>query len=178
MVVVFTSAATLAYFALSSSPHKHSFSSASNNNMHVKANITANLPKPLLNRVYNEDDFVNEQGIVPSFWGEQEENVSDAVTTWGPCFPPQQKIDWNEAIDTYVNKTEYHPVLRSSKRLKSSRDLSDYCRPGFIIIGAGKCGTSSLYHYITGHPRVLPASQKQIHYFKVNFCVPYIRAFL
>jgi len=40
------------------------------------------------------------------------------------------------------------------------------CRPGFIIIGAGKCGTSSLYHYLVGHPRVLPAKEKQIHYFK------------
>ena len=46
------------------------------------------------------------------------------------------------------------------------RDLSNMCRPGFIIIGAGKCGTSSLYHYLTGHPRVLPAKQKQTDYFK------------
>jgi len=44
--------------------------------------------------------------------------------------------------------------------------LSGLCRPGFIIIGVGKCGTSSLYQYLTGHPRVLPAIQKQVHYFK------------
>jgi hypothetical protein len=32
---------------------------------------------------------------------------------------------------------------------------------------------SSLYHYLTSHPRVLPAKEKQIHYFKVrqrNIC--------
>ena len=28
---------------------------------------------------------------------------------------------------------------------------------------------SSLYHYLVGHPRVLPASKKQIHYFKVQY---------
>ena len=27
---------------------------------------------------------------------------------------------------------------------------------------------SSLYHYLTSHPRVLPAKEKQIHYFKVH----------
>lgn len=39
------------------------------------------------------------------------------------------------------------------------------CRPGFLIIGAGKCGTSSLYHYLVGHPHVLPAKRKQVHYY-------------
>ncbi|KAL3906004.1 MAG: hypothetical protein SGILL_009452, partial [Bacillariaceae sp.] len=46
------------------------------------------------------------------------------------------------------------------------------CRPGFLIIGAGKCGTSSLYHYLIGHPRVLPAFEKQIHYFKYHLTKP------
>ena len=45
-------------------------------------------------------------------------------------------------------------------------DLSGLCRPGFIVIGAAKCATSSLYHYLTGHPRVLPAKNKQITYFR------------
>jgi hypothetical protein len=27
---------------------------------------------------------------------------------------------------------------------------------------------SSLYHYLSDHPRVLPAKEKQIHYFKVR----------
>lgn len=40
-----------------------------------------------------------------------------------------------------------------------------YCRPSFLIIGVGKCGTSSLYYYLTGHPSVIPASQKQIQWF-------------
>ena len=39
------------------------------------------------------------------------------------------------------------------------------CRPSFLIIGVGKCGTSSLYYYLTGHPKVKEASQKQIQWF-------------
>ncbi len=54
----------------------------------------------------------------------------------------------------------------STSILQQSSNLANYCRPGFIIIGAGKCGTSSLYHYLTGHDRVAPAKKKQIHYFK------------
>ena len=40
--------------------------------------------------------------------------------------------------------------------------------PCLLILGAGKCGTSSLYHYLLGHPRVVPAYEKQIHYFVVS----------
>ena len=39
------------------------------------------------------------------------------------------------------------------------------CRPSFLIIGVGKCGTSSLYYYLVGHPKVVGASQKQLQWF-------------
>ena len=63
------------------------------------------------------------------------------------------------------SKESHYPIKDLSRRgVRNPSDLSNLCRPGFIIIGAGKCGTSSLYHYLVGHPRVLPAVQKQIHY--------------
>jgi hypothetical protein len=37
--------------------------------------------------------------------------------------------------------------------------------PNFIIIGAQKCGTSSLYQYLIQHPYILSARKKEIHYF-------------
>jgi hypothetical protein len=37
--------------------------------------------------------------------------------------------------------------------------------PDFVIIGAQKAGTSSLYHYLTAHPDVAPAARKEVHYF-------------
>ena len=41
-----------------------------------------------------------------------------------------------------------------------------YCsNPTFIIVGAMKCGTSSLFSYLSSHPQVVPASKKEIHYF-------------
>ena len=39
------------------------------------------------------------------------------------------------------------------------------CRPSFLIIGGGKCGTSALYAYLNAHPQVHNASAKQVQYF-------------
>ena len=38
-------------------------------------------------------------------------------------------------------------------------------RPTFFIIGANKCGTSSLYRYLVGHPWVLPCAEKEPNFF-------------
>ena len=37
--------------------------------------------------------------------------------------------------------------------------------PDFIIIGAQKSGTSSLYAYLGQHPQLLPSSSKEVHFF-------------
>ncbi|MHA1222222.1 MAG: sulfotransferase domain-containing protein [Candidatus Heimdallarchaeaceae archaeon] len=41
--------------------------------------------------------------------------------------------------------------------------------PDFIIIGAQREGTTSLYNYLIEHPSVLPAYKKEIHFFDLNF---------
>ncbi|MBK4729296.1 sulfotransferase domain-containing protein [Oxynema sp. CENA135] len=41
--------------------------------------------------------------------------------------------------------------------------------PDFLIIGAQKCGTTSLYHYLVQHPKIIPARQKEVHFFDLNF---------
>ncbi len=41
--------------------------------------------------------------------------------------------------------------------------------PDFLIIGAQKGGTTSLYAYLCEHPQILRASTKEIHYFSTNY---------
>jgi Sulfotransferase domain len=41
--------------------------------------------------------------------------------------------------------------------------------PDAIIIGAQKCGTSSLFHYLEQHPRLGSARTKEVHYFDLHF---------
>jgi hypothetical protein len=41
--------------------------------------------------------------------------------------------------------------------------------PDFVIVGAQKCGTSSLYRYLNEHPLVAAAAGKEVHYFDWNY---------
>ena len=41
--------------------------------------------------------------------------------------------------------------------------------PGAVILGAQKCGTSSLHNYLTQHPGVVAPLRKEVHYFDVNY---------
>lgn len=56
-------------------------------------------------------------------------------------------------------------VLKRS--LRKYRLLTSSARvfPDFIIFGARRCGTTSLYTYLTQHPSVLPALRKETFYF-------------
>lgn len=38
-------------------------------------------------------------------------------------------------------------------------------KPDFFIVGAPKCGTTWLYHYLAAHPQVFMSAQKEPHYF-------------
>ena len=40
--------------------------------------------------------------------------------------------------------------------------------PTFLIIGAGRSGTTSLYHYLKQHPQVFMSSIKETHYFSIE----------
>lgn len=44
----------------------------------------------------------------------------------------------------------------------------DRLRPSFFIIGANKCGTSSLYRYLVAHPNILPCAVKEPDFFGRN----------
>ena len=56
---------------------------------------------------------------------------------------------------------------RKRKELPASRIETAHLRqlPDFVIIGAQRGGTTSMYHYLTGHPDVGPASEKEVGYF-------------
>jgi len=51
----------------------------------------------------------------------------------------------------------YHKYLRLT--------AGQRCLPDFLVIGGQKCGTTSLYDYLTQHPQILPAAKKGVHYF-------------
>jgi hypothetical protein len=57
-----------------------------------------------------------------------------------------------------------HPKINPYRITASSRRL-----PDFLIIGAAKSGTTSLFHYLSQHPQIKPARKKEIHFFDINY---------
>lgn len=88
------------------------------------------------------------------------ENLADALTKQG-------KID--EAIDCYRQSCYYY-LKRSNLKIKKRDWLaSPPSPPNFLIIGATKCGTSSLHAYLKSHPQILLSFKKELQFFSRNF---------
>ena len=105
--------------------------------------------------VYRESDFTvkNDWGAVAPYWGTDSGETTTRSTTipkgttapeWGPCFAPRKIVDWDRAIAIRQNSTspQYETKIGALVDSMSGEDLAGFCRPGFVIIGAGKCGTS------------------------------------
>ena len=55
------------------------------------------------------------------------------------------------------------PAMEGARR--RLRQMQDRVLPDFVIIGAQKSGTSSLYRYLAQHPQVRESTVKEVHYF-------------
>jgi tetratricopeptide (TPR) repeat protein len=89
---------------------------------------------------------------IPIAWG----NLGDALTHQG-------KID--EAIDCYRTSCYQRTIALYPDLTEFDWQKSKKQGPDFIIIGAEKCGTSSLYYYLSYHPQVLLPHKKELDFF-------------
>ena len=60
-------------------------------------------------------------------------------------------------------------IARSLNKLSYNTTSSMHVLPDFIIIGASRSGTTSLYEYLNQHPSIIRGVGKEIHYFDKNF---------
>ena len=60
----------------------------------------------------------------------------------------------------------------SKKNLFRSLTSNSRILPDFIIIGESKCGTTSLYNYMSQHPAIKPALTKEINFFNWSYDKP------
>ena len=72
-----------------------------------------------------------------------------------------------------IDKSSMPSFLKRSitRGLKLHKVFTGHLRllPNFVIIGAQRCGTTSLYNYLVKHPCVAPAFQKEVHFFDNQF---------
>jgi hypothetical protein len=85
----------------------------------------------------------------------------------------------HEVLRFYGRKLQRHPafkywrhgarVVRSLVPTTWRMATCNYREmPAVVIVGAQKAGTTQLYSYLTKHPRIFPASQKEINYFSAH----------
>lgn len=58
------------------------------------------------------------------------------------------------------------PVRRAEQRRRTAQPRA---LPDVVILGAQKCGTSSLHNYLVQHPGVIDTLRKEVHYFDTNY---------
>ncbi|MGB5969191.1 MAG: sulfotransferase domain-containing protein [Spirulinaceae cyanobacterium] len=82
--------------------------------------------------------------------------LADLLTHQGKT---QEAISYYQAF-SYQKTLASHPEL--TKQHWNSQQLR---KPDFIVGGFSKCGTTSLHSYLTSHPQVLAATEKEIFFF-------------
>ena len=92
----------------------------------------------------------------PLLWG----NLGDLLTK-------QKRID--EAIDCYRRSCYLNAVTDDPQLAKLDWQQHHPLAPNFMIIGASKCGTTSLFFYLSQHPQILTPHKKEIDFFNHNF---------
>ena len=142
-------ALTLVYAYLAPPPettrtvHQHQVS-------HIRTQQGGLVPAELFDLgIYKEHDFVNPGGIRPTFWTRENQTASSLLSSWGPCYPSQESVDWPFEMEQYRNAVNNDNGIHISPSLyieyqpakHAGDNVAGFCRPGFLIIGAGKCGT-------------------------------------
>ena len=61
------------------------------------------------------------------------------------------------------------PSLKKGRRIPRLLTASGRMLPDFLIIGAQRGGTTSLYEYLVAHPSVGPAFKKEVHFFDLYY---------
>ncbi|MDJ0535533.1 MAG: tetratricopeptide repeat protein [Xenococcaceae cyanobacterium MO_207.B15] len=119
---------------------------------HIDLQYTCIPPKQLPGHIDFYRQIVAKYPQLSIAWGNlgdaltQQKNIQEAIT----CY---RKSCYLQAINTYPKLAKLH-----WKEVKESG-------PDFIIIGAAKCGTTSVYEYLGNNPKILLPHKKELNFF-------------
>jgi tetratricopeptide (TPR) repeat protein len=98
-------------------------------------------------------------------------NLSDALANLAELLTQENKM--SEAI-ALSRQAVYHKTISHYPDLAQvDWQFKKEKAPDFIIIGAGKSGTTSLYKYLGYHPQILLSNKKELRFFDKNFTLGY-----
>lgn len=85
----------------------------------------------------------------------------------GDLLTKQQRI--TEAIDCYRQGCYRSAIACNPQLDRYNWQQPEFNSPNFIIVGASKSGTTSLFFYLSQHPQILMPQKKEINFFNHNF---------
>ena len=133
----------------------------------IKIDPTSEMPYLILQYIPLKPQEV-EQGIVFYQQIGQKNQVSPLL--WGnlgDLFTKQSCLE--RAVESY-RKGCFQAAIKSRPELsKLDWKRPKQEAPDFILIGASKSGTTSLFFYLIQHPQILPPHKKEINFFNHNF---------
>ena len=123
---------------------------------HIAIQYTSIPPEQLSQHIHFYRQIVEQHPQIAIAWG----NLADALTEQNniqeaiACY---RKSCYQQVINTYPELAQLH-----WKETKESA-------PDFMLIGAAKCGTSSLNNYLSHHPQILLPHKKELDFFWRRF---------
>lgn len=100
--------------------------------------------------------IANRDRVCPLLWG----NLGDLLSK-------QSRIP--EAIDCYRTSCYENTIIKNPQLAELDWEYNKQKAPDFLIIGATKCGTTSLFTYLDRHPQILSPHKKEINFFNHHF---------
>jgi hypothetical protein len=77
----------------------------------------------------------------------------------------EDEVLWNKLSIGALEWSRHFIETDSGPTPPSQSPSDDYFRVNFLIIGAQKCGTTALAHYLGQHPQICLSPQKEVHFF-------------
>ena len=74
-----------------------------------------------------------------------------------------------EKIRSLIGNTSIYSLAKTIHKSYTKLTADFHALPDYLIIGAAKSGTSSLYEYLNHHPSIIPCVVKEPNYFTVYY---------
>jgi hypothetical protein len=96
--------------------------------------------------------------------GEQASTAAGGGRAWSGTgrLAPSARADWQRR----ARKAAYQTLVMAGRPAQRARML-----PGFLIVGAERCGTTSMFHVLKQHPAIVSTTMRkqEVHFFDVAY---------
>ena len=133
----------------------------------IKIDPTAKMPFNILQYIPLEAKDID--GII-NFYQQVGKSSQTCPLLWGnlgDLLTKQSRIE--EAIECYRTSCYENIIIKNPELAELDWQQNKQNPPDFIIIGATKCGTTSLFSYLNRNPAILAPHKKEIDFFNHNF---------